>query len=383
MNSIDRLRTTPLSELEAIYGWQESLSKESLCALLCNPDTEIAPWLVDGGADLNQLDQDGNPIWLNIITRNSNAAAVFDRLIHHYDTTTSVKRSPRINVHIMTQNGYPVLCYAVDRNLPDLCTALVKAGAPIDMLGTSGTTSICMAAFCGFAEIVSCLVALGANPNGVNGKVPICEWAGGLDETGDTLDALLQAGANINERDAEGLTAIYRAIGSGSHRQLTALITHDAYIDWMSLESDYKLWRNFFEFSFRPEILSMLAIMHLAGASINLPQEMIDRSYVSQVFFDEFARGSLRTFVDDTEDSDLQVCRDRLQFEVKCVVGTLTPRITEICAALQHLYLPTLVLVEILQAYYLSRWPRLRLCDLWNRAACVRHFHEKKSRQQQ
>ena len=379
------MTTTSLAELIECGGNHPVLGTHALCQLLENPDPDIAPWLVDRGFNLNVL-HGGFPVWSRIILYNRNAVAVFTRLMHHYDTARSRKSSPRIDVcAIVREGGRTALHHAAFKGCLNLCTALVKAGCSPDIYDSSGYTALGEACFNDETETVTCLLALGANPNGTGRRtVPVCEWASSwkTDIDSSTLQELLHAGADINKRDFRNNCAIDYAIRHRSHLALAGLITCGAQLDREQHGRDILFW-HYTSMKFRiDKSIGTLAVLFLAGVLISPPACLLPEHNSLGLLLAELDSGVMREVGDDGEGKQMMHRRRVFWSSIKCVIRTLAPRITEICAALQYLRLPTLVLVEILQAYYLTRWPRLRLYDLWNRAACVRHFHEKKSRQQ-
>jgi len=113
----------------------------------------------------------------------------------------------------------PVLTAARSNDVP-VMTLLLKAGANPDAENDFGQTALSLAAFYDNADLVTLLLAHGANVahrNNGHGQTALYEAIGG--DHPDIITILLAHGANINTRDIEGATPLAIALGYSSRGQ--------------------------------------------------------------------------------------------------------------------------------------------------------------------
>ena len=110
---------------------------------------------------------------------------------------------------------------------------LIAAGAKLDHCPPPETTEYSETALCSASrkhpEIAKILLRHGANPNAASsaGRLPLI-FAAADENSLDTLVALLEAGARVNEQDLQGRTALHAAIDTGSVTLIKLLLAHGA-----------------------------------------------------------------------------------------------------------------------------------------------------------
>ena len=119
--------------------------------------------------------------------------------------------------------------------------SLIESGAYIEVRDDEGFTPLLEAAFYRDAGMVDALLHAGANVNSRvtgSGWAPLHAVARGLASTGDrggitdTLTALVNAGTNVDARDAAGLSPLHAAVQNSRNAELVlALLSAGAEID--------------------------------------------------------------------------------------------------------------------------------------------------------
>ena len=112
-----------------------------------------------------------------------------------------------------------------------IAAALIRGGAQINAVSMEGATPLLYAALPhGYPEMVRTLLQLGANPNhlGINNFSPL--HAAAISPHVDKVRALIEAGADVNAKDAAGRTPLYFAQTGNSEQTDVAqlLIAHGA-----------------------------------------------------------------------------------------------------------------------------------------------------------
>lgn len=115
------------------------------------------------------------------------------------------------------------------------CVSVSASAQPVS--NDAQQTELAYRAGLGRAADISLLIDKGANPNGVSEQgVPLIIVAAGRkdDEALNAVQALVEGGADVNARDANGQTALYHAARNGSLEIVDYLLKH--HIDYYSLD---------------------------------------------------------------------------------------------------------------------------------------------------
>jgi ankyrin repeat protein len=114
-----------------------------------------------------------------------------------------------------------------------LCESLFGYGCEVDETTSDGDTALCTAAEIGFLDIVVLLLNQNAWPSsGSNRKFDMLPLLSAAHAgTSASVEALLEKGANINDRDRTGRTALHAAISNGKVTLIPFLLDNGADVD--------------------------------------------------------------------------------------------------------------------------------------------------------
>jgi ankyrin repeat protein len=230
---------------------------------------DCVPVLVDAGADVNAVDQDGiSPLLSAIINGHYDAASVLLEKGANPNIADRTGRSPlysAVDDHTMPASNRPSP-KEIDNEVSslDLVKSLLAKGADVnaqlkqqqpyrtkldrgdDTMLTTGTTPLLRAAKAGDVAAMKLLLAKGADPKLVtrNGVNPLMAAAGlgskEEDTTGrrktqaDSIEAIklcLDAGIDVNAADNRGQTAMHGAAFQGFDDVVKFLAEHGARLD--------------------------------------------------------------------------------------------------------------------------------------------------------
>ncbi|MCB1790688.1 MAG: ankyrin repeat domain-containing protein [Gammaproteobacteria bacterium] len=129
------------------------------------------------------------------------------------------------DVNAVLPNGQYPLHVAADKGRIIMVKTLLKHGADIDRLTNEGDSALDLAILAGRTQIAEVLLAQDAklDPSALLLKL---STAGGTDR--DSLRFLLERGADLEARNAEGDTALLIAIRQDNHRLATHLVNAGA-----------------------------------------------------------------------------------------------------------------------------------------------------------
>lgn len=322
----------------------------------CDENPATMAWLLAQDVDFNKNRHD-TPWWFVIVEHNQNPAIL--RMV--LETGVDVNRGCKLN-------GSALHIAAAFRTAA-WCELLVEFGADIHKSAVDGHQPIHAAASTHNGETFCYLLSRGADCDSrkLNGQTPLHLWAQGNSAayrpghlsgySPGILRLILQSGADINACDECGWSAAHVAVHADNEQCLFELTIHGLDIAQFA----DKLWHVWTRH--RIPSMPIATILYLAGAS-------------SEEFF--HAKYNILSTGGDLPriTSDSRPFLRAFDLARKSFVQRFAYHLTTVCMALQGLRLPTLMLCQIIQA----RWPRLRQCDLWDRIAAVRHFHERKQR---
>ncbi|KAL2785591.1 ankyrin repeat-containing domain protein [Aspergillus keveii] len=159
--------------------------------------------LLDAGADLSALNQDGSSI-LHDACRHGASAELVQLLIDHEADPRVVAYDHRTTLHqVVPNHGWSPI------------PTLLNAGIPIEARDNKGDTALLIAArrsFQGTRALLEC----GADPNtrGADGTTPLHHCSSHRDP--ETYTLLINAGADIASKDASRQTPLHRAAAAGN-----------------------------------------------------------------------------------------------------------------------------------------------------------------------
>jgi ankyrin repeat protein len=212
-----------------------------LCRAVDENNTGIAEYLIDHGANVNVYTvevEDWGPLQETVHISNSIEMA---KLL--------IARGADIN-----SKGYPVLNSAINQERRDLCEFLMQRGADVNAKDKWGNTSLYLAIRNDDSDIMNILIANGA-------EVDIKHTRGETEETAlhyaaitgrtEAVKLLLEAGANINDKNDKGQTALHLAVDSADGDIVELLLSKGADINakdkqghtplYFAVNHDYKV----------------------------------------------------------------------------------------------------------------------------------------------
>lgn len=359
-------RTDPSKQVIAQICWN-SLSVK----MLCNPNDDVFDFLVENGAARAWRVNGGVDFLVTIVQSNPNHN-IFKKALKLF------KWSEMRDVHKRN-----LFWHAGMRREPEFCKELLDNGLDEDETRQLLGIALSRAVKSLRAATVEFLLSRGANPNEIDGdgRAPIhklgCSF---VQANRDTLDVLLRFGADVNACDKHGSTAIRNAFYWADVELFYVLLNAGA--DWDTERTNFSsLWDSFHAWHFKH--YQMFGLLYMSGGfewTGDFERTVATFAPRDRWFLWLLAIDSLPDRREDMPDCMRSVL-NIFYSECAHVIRRLTPRLIAVCGALQTLRLPSLVLCEILRAEFNS-WPRLRFCDLWNRVVCVRHFHDRRRKQE-
>lgn len=150
----------------------------------------------------------------------------------------------KADVNHPSAEGTPALTYVVWRQDFELAQALVKAGAKVDEPSRLGVRPLHLAIANTDIDDVRLLLGAGADPNSADGQGETCLMMAARTGRDDIVDALLERGAQVDQRDKGfGQTALMVAAREGHASIVKRLLAKGAKTDAQSLTGKTPAWR--------------------------------------------------------------------------------------------------------------------------------------------
>jgi len=164
-----------------------------------NGKLEVAKILVSNGANVNTVDEDGRPPLFEAVAEGSKEMVQF-----------LLDKGASIAVNLKSGG---VLHKCVEWDNADLANLFIQRGADVNARDNSKNTPLILAAAKNKPELVKILLKHGADPNVRNKKDQTAlnrlYYKGKSHKIFECLDALVRAGANINEVNENGDTFLH------------------------------------------------------------------------------------------------------------------------------------------------------------------------------
>jgi hypothetical protein len=145
--------------------------------------------------------------------------AMDDVLSKYFDPR--LKNAMKSNRILTITDGATPLYWASRNGRPEVVSQLLAAGADVNQAAEDGTTSLWWASAGGHSEIVSQLLAAGGevNPANTDGQAPL--WKASRNGYSEIVSQLLAAGADVNQAAKNGSTSLFWA-STGGHSEVVA-----------------------------------------------------------------------------------------------------------------------------------------------------------------
>ncbi len=169
--------------------------------------------------------------------------------IKDYDLTKVVRLFNKgVDIHHRNKYSCTFLHWAASYGNAEIAAFLIERGAAIDTRTNCDFTPL---HFANCARTAELLLDAGADITAINGITPKGQWQS-LGNTPvhtavwhnrmDVVQVLVKAGANIDAKNAEGITALHEAAGCLSPETVRAIIDHGADVEILDSEHHSPLW---------------------------------------------------------------------------------------------------------------------------------------------
>ncbi|SPO02207.1 uncharacterized protein DNG_04880 [Cephalotrichum gorgonifer] len=178
-----------------------------LLSAVKNDQMQVVERLLEMGAQTDVQDEEGKTVLLLAVSKGSK------RMI---EVLLNRDIPNRADVNAGGGAGQPTALHeAARKGKKVLVEQLVRLGAKVNSLGGQFNTALTAAAFTGYDDVVLYLLDREADASLNGGVFPNALGAALYSETYDLVDKLIDAGAKVNDRDAQGRTVLHLAARRG------------------------------------------------------------------------------------------------------------------------------------------------------------------------
>ena len=243
------------------------------------PSATIATMLIERGASLNVVNQSGeSALWLaaktcrvevvealvragaDVVKADNCGNAPLSVAANATIATMIIERG--VDVNAVNQSGQSALLLATMFNRVGVVEALVRAGADVSKADNCGNAPLSVAAN---ATIATMMIERGADVNAVNKRGESVLWRTALNGCDDVVEALVQAGADVNKADQSGGAPLSVAANATIAK---TLIERGAEVDAVDNRGETALWR-----AIHCQHLDVVEALVQAGADVNKADE--------------------------------------------------------------------------------------------------------------
>ena len=153
---------------------------------------------------------------------------------------------------------------------PDIIKLLLDANADINAKNMIGMTPLMYAITCNKIENICMLLKNGADPLVMSGGRNVLSIAARTG-TREMMQALMEAGADLDHRDAHGNSPLFVAVQNENYAAIRCLITYGCTLDAPNKVTHVRQWQKMtlFQFAVWKKNLEIMNMLYLAGAYTN------------------------------------------------------------------------------------------------------------------
>jgi ankyrin repeat protein len=243
------------------------------------PNKAIAKMLIERGADANAVNERGeSALWWAALNGRADVVEVLLQAGADVNKADSGGYSPLsvaanatiatmiiergVDVNAVNQSGQSALLLATMFNRVGVVEALVRAGADVSKADNCGNAPLSVAAN---ATIATMMIERGADVNAVNKRGESVLWRTALNGCDDVVEALVQAGADVNKADQSGGAPLRVAANATIAK---TLIEQGAEVEAVNNRGETALW-----WAIHCQHLDVVEALVQAGADVNTADE--------------------------------------------------------------------------------------------------------------
>ena len=216
VNQVEIVRL--LLEKGANPNLQDGSGRSTAEIAIDTDNAEIVEVLLADGANFDVTDYYGTPLVFRVVGSGS----------ENMHAIVSVMGKHGVNMNLGTSSQTP-LDYSVEQNDVETVKLLLEAGADPNIAAEGGGSPVASAIY--NTEILELLLSAGADPNIVDRYGDPILFQALFSVSTEAAEALINAGANVNQPGSDGRTALTRARDGGAEDIVAFLQTQGAMDD--------------------------------------------------------------------------------------------------------------------------------------------------------